>query len=512
MARKPPPSPIGPHAGRALADLITRVTKDVRSAMAPIEAEQRRRTTEAMMDDWEGEIGRFVGLVLDPLRDLEDKPDWLVEMLDRADAPTHQTDFILSLVVGIAGAFTLITTGGSIVWRNTINDIYKANRYFPLSPADAADAVIRSLMSKDEADGWAAQSGINPHAFGYMVDLTGEPPPLDEMRTLLAQGRISEADFERILRYSRVRDEWLGDYIKAHNKPLSAADIVEGFIKGQLSEGDAAQRYGIGGGMPDEFALAAAIAGNPIGVEQALSLLNHGLINEDQARNVIKHSRINPMFEDMALLTRFHYLTAFQIERMLTQGTVTPEDASRWLIEDGYPADQVAGLVKGATTTKASKPKQVAETLVLDNYEAGFITGAQAVAQLGNLGYSPEEAGIIIESYDARRVLTLRNQGVAAVGKGFKAGIVDRSTASGDLDALGVSATLRDHYLALWEVERKTEFKTFTKAEIGSMFKKGIVTADWAVKQWLAIGYNSAQAQMLLYEYGQPTPNNKPVA
>lgn len=499
------------HAGRALADLITRVTKDVRSAMAPIEADHRRRVTEAMMDDWEGEIGRFVGQLLDPLRDLDPQPEWLSEMLARADDPQHQTDFILSLVVGIAGAFSLITQGGGIVWRNTINDIYKSNRYFPLSPADAADAVIRSLLSEGEADGWAAQSGINPAAFKVMVDLTGEPPPLDEMRTLLVQGRISEGDFTKILRYSRVRDEWLADYVKAHYKPLSSADIVEGFIKGRLDEGTAKEMFGVGGGMPDQFDLAAAIAGNPIGVEQALTLLNHGLIDEAAARNVIRHSRVNPEFEDMALLTRFHYLTAFQIERMLTQGTVNPDDATRWLIEDGYPADQVSGLVKGATTTKATKAKSASESLVLDNYEAGFITNAQAVTQLGNLGYHPEEATIIIESYDARRVLALRNQGVTATGKAYKANLIDKATASADLDALGVSSTLRDHYLALWDVERQTDFKLFTKAEVGSMFKKSIISESAAVGFWVGMGYTTAQATLLLYEYGKPTPNGQPV-
>lgn len=497
--------------GRIMAHLVTQVVRDTRAAMAPVESEHKRRALESMLDDWEVKLGERMVEVLASAGDESDPDAFMSKVLEIMGQPKNQIDILIQILLFIPFALSVGGTWGSVAFRGVTQLLQSKYANVPLSPADAADAVIRSIIDQGQGEGQASLSGVGAQTFDQLVQLTGEVPPLDEMRTLLIQGRISEIDFERIFKYSRVRNEWLNNYTEAHYKPLSGADIVEGFVKGHLDHSEAQARFGVGGGMPDEFDLAVAIAGNPIGVEQALALFNHGLIDEDQARSVIKASRINPRFEDMALLTRFHYLSVFQIERMLTQGTVSHEDAARWLQEEGLPADQVAGLIKGAATTKATKAKQASESLVLDNYEAGFITNAQAVDQLGNLGYHPDEAAIIIESYDARRVLMLRNHGVTATGKAYKAGVIDKQTASSDLDALGVSSTLRDHYLALWEVERKTDFKEFTRAEIGSMFKKGIISESFAVDQWQSMGYTSAQAMLLLFEYGKPLPGNGPI-
>lgn len=507
MSKAKPGPVIGTHMGKALSDIIARVVIQTRAATVGAEHEARRRATEQMMDDWEVTLGMDARKLLGPLATMDGLPEGIQMLVDKTSNPTNQTDFILNLLAALGGALGVLFSWGPIYYRQLTNKLNFDHPYIPLSPADAADATVRLGLSLDQAYYYAQANGMDRQSFEYMAQLVGEPPPLDEMRQLLKEGRLSQDDFDTMFRYSRVRNEWETSYLEAHSKSLSAADAVEGYIKGQLSHEDAAALFVTAGGRADQFDLAAAIAGNPIGVEQAGALYNHGLIDQETYASVIKHSRINPQFEGIAELTRFHYLTAYQIETMLSKGTVTAAEATRWLIQDGYPADQVAGLVGGATTTKAAKAKTVALSVVVDAYEAGLINQAQAIAQLVNLGYDTAEAETELQAYDARRILAIMNQGITAVRKSYLADRISQAQASNELDALGVHPSLRDHYLTLWNVEIKTEFKELSMAQIGKLFKDGYMSEGYAVGRWEAMGYSEDDSTWLLYIYGKANPN-----
>lgn len=507
-----PNKPPGNHMGRMLVQLVADTVKKTRLATAPAEAEMRRRSINGMLDEWEGPLGERMIEVLEAIAGAESPEDYMDKVREIMGEPVNQIDFILQLILFIP--FALFGGGqiANIAFRNVIQ---KANAIYdnvPLSPADAADAVIRNILGQEAAAVMAQKAGVDASVFQNMVDLTGEVPPLDEMRTLLISGRLDPLEWQKIFFYSRVRSEWSDLYTEAHYKPLSGADIVQAYIKGLVTEAEGQNQYGIGGGLPDQFNLAVEIAGEAIGVVEANNLFNHELISEDDLRAVIAYSRINPRFEPMAALQRFHWLAPFQIEQALKAGEATPAEATKWLLQDGYPADQVAALVGGAHTTATVKAKTETVSVIVDSYEAGLITQPQAIAQLGKVGYAPEIAAIELQAYDARRILAITTQGVSAVKKGFLTGVIDKTGASNDLDSLGVDSTIRDHYLKLWAIEKQLDVKHLTAAQIGSQAKKGIITYDTAIKEWVTMGYSPPDAGRLAYEYGLPLPNNLPVA
>lgn len=512
MARKPPPNQVGNQMGRMIAQLVARTVQQTRAATGPAENEARRRHIYGMLDEGEVELGKAAMEVLGGMRDIQHHVPGMKEWLDRMDNPEHAWDFFVALLGAMGSALVMVTGFGQAYARAPLQKVNAQYQDVPLSPADAADGVERNIIDPIRAASEAAKAGVGGEVFNWMTLLTGEPIGIIDALRLWRRGDLPEAELDRMIAYSRIRTEWTAETKLLAHDVLPAADVVEAYIKGEISEDEATLRWTQAGGMAKDFPLAALTAGNPIGVEAANGLFNHGLINDEQLTQVILHSRVNPQFEAMAKLLRFHYLSAFQIEQALTKGSITPAQATEWLLADGLPADQVAGLVAGAHSTKAAAAKNVSSSLVLDSYEAGIITQAQALVQLGNLGYHADEATIELESYDARRILSLVQQGTTAVRKSYMMGRIDAATAGTDLDGLGVDSVIRDHLLKLWAIERQIEAKDFTKAEIGGMFKKDIVSEDWAVKQWIAIGYTSAQATILLYEYGKPTPNGKPVA
>lgn len=511
MTKPQTPTPLGPHAGRMIVNLIAQTVAKSRGATIPAEMEHKRRMIEGMMDSWEGGIGEFAHEILAPMGQAPASPRWVTKMLVRAHKPQRQIDFILNLLVGLLGAAGVLFGAGRIVWQNLINDLYKDNQYVPLSPPDAADAVERNILTDAQGHGWAAQSGISEQVFELMVRLTGEPPGIVDMLRLWRRGDLDESLLDTMIAYSRIRTEWTPYVKKLAYDVLPAADVVDAYIKGHISEQEAESMYAAAGGKPSDFGLAALTAGSPIGVVEAAKLYNHGLISHADFRSVILSSRINPQFESMAELLHLNYLSAFQIETAVKAGTVSAKTASEWLIQDGYPADQVAALVSGSVATKVTKVKEAAESLILDSYEAGLLTKTQTVEQLEAIGYDPKAIPVILGSYDARRIITLTNQGVGVVRKSYLANRLTDAQAKTELDSLGVDPTLRDHYVTLWAIERQATGKSFTKAEVGDMLKKGIVTDKWAVSEWVSMGYSTAQAMLLGYYYGQPLPGNGPV-
>src|SRR5262249_55776015 len=162
-------------------------------------------------------------------------------------------------------------------------------------------------------------------------------------------------------------------------------------------------------------------------------------ISHEDLQAVILHSRINPRFEPMAELLRYHYLTVYQISKALGNGSVSVADATRWLTEEGYPADQIAAFTAEGSKTKVAKQKDISEAQLLQLYEAHEIDRATLAADLANLGYSADEVDPIIHTWDARKILAAQTQAVNYVRKRYLAGRSSRLEASGQLDSLQVS-------------------------------------------------------------------------
>src|SRR5437016_1773294 len=74
----------------------------------------------------------------------------------------------------------------------------------PLSPADAALAVLRGNMSQGQGDKVAAENGLTAEQFQTLVDNTGEPLGLMELLEAHRRGFIDDARLTRGIIQSRV--------------------------------------------------------------------------------------------------------------------------------------------------------------------------------------------------------------------------------------------------------------------------------------------------------------------
>ncbi|MGH7745736.1 MAG: hypothetical protein ACREQ5_13245, partial [Candidatus Dormibacteria bacterium] len=368
------------------------------------------------------------------------------------------------------------------------------------------------IMPMSTATEMAAESGVNSVNFGFMVEDTGEPYGIEQALSLLRRGLISEGDFTRVLYYSRVRNEFLGQVLQLAHDTMSPGDAIEGALKGVLDAATARDLFEKGGGLGEQFDTLLNITGNPIGVQEANTLFNHGLITDAELTQVILHSRVNPIFEPMAKLLRHRFLAPFQVSQALKAGAATSAEATSWLLADGYPADQVAAVVAEGFGVKVAKHKDLTEAQITQLYDSGLWTHDTATQHLAALGYDPGETDFILAVYDQRRELTMAQAAINQVRKVFLAKRIDASAASAMLGSLGVDATAQADYLAIWTVEQESELRELSMAQVGGILKKGGIDDAGAVARWVAMGYSPEDAALLLFDYGGPPPAGSPAA
>lgn len=504
------------HPLSSLGDVLARMLGEafIQAHGATVQASQHARieATSGWMEHLENELAPVLDKVVGAYLERDDLPEGLRALFGEMGTPTHQFDVLLQLIGALGAVATGIFTLGAPELQQLLNQLWSDYTHKPLDPALAADAVERNVLGMEEGWAQAKQSGYDRTIFGLMVGLAGEPPGLEQMLSLWRRGLLPEHVLDRMIAYSRVRTEWT-DYVKAlSHSTMTPGDALEAVLKGVIDHAQGVDLFQRGGGLVEQFDTLLATTGNPIGVEAANTLFNHGFIDDAQLTEVIRHSRVNPIFEPMAKLLRHHFLPAFQVVRMLTAGTATPEQGTEWLLADGYPQDQVVALVHAASGGKTAKHKDLTEAQVAELYEVGKASKASAEASLALLGYDQSEADMILSLYESKRELAMAHAGVSQVRKVFLAKRVDDTEATTLLASLGIDAEAITQYLRVWEAERGAELKELSAAQIGTMAKKGLLTFDEAIARWTTMGYSPDDAALLAANYGGTPPPSSPAA
>lgn len=187
-----------------------------------------------------------------------------------------------------------------------------------LTPADAALGLLRGDISQAEAHTIATDQGMQLADFNRLVLNTGEPPGAQQLAEAWRRSFIDKATFDRGIRQSRIRDEWLPVLEKLRYAPIPTADAIDAALRGWITEAQAdaiAQQNGV---LPDQVKILRDNAGNPPSNEQLLELRRRGKITDAQLVKGIREGR-----------TRDEWIP--QIKDLSTQPLGTADALDAWL-------------------------------------------------------------------------------------------------------------------------------------------------------------------------------------
>lgn len=367
-----------------------------------------------------------------------------------------------------------------------------------LSPADAALAVLRSVISEDAGRAIAHLSGIEPGDFDILVENTGEPPGLEQLLEAFRRKYITEEQLEHGIRQSRVRNEWIPTVKDLRFARASPSDALRGVVQGHLTNEQGKEIAEQGGLWPDDWKWLLETEGNPAAPMEMITLWRRGKASQAQVEQAIREGRTKNKYIPALINLKRAVPSLFQVLKLIEKGSVTEREGARLLHELGYESDVVTGLLHGATHGQVTKDKELAKSEILELLYDHAIDEARAKKLLEGLGYHAANVTLLLELTNLRRERAIEQASIAPIRSAFLHRHVTEQEASAKLDSLGLPHTQRDFALQRWAVDRAATTRTLTEAQIAKANERGLIDDASAEARLLDLGYTRADARILL--------------
>jgi hypothetical protein len=423
---------------------------------------------------------------------------WAEQLISLATNFPAMTDALEMLRRGIITSDQLALWGAFNSIPEDIVGLYLQMQDSPISVADAALAVLRGNLTQAQGEAIATANGFTADSFQTIIDNTGEPPGADQLLEAYRRGFIDKATLERGILQSRYRNEWIPTIEQLRYSPMSTADAVDAVVQNNLTATQAAAIADQNGLDPGVVDILIETAGSPLSRTEMTQLYNRGQATKAQFYQALSESRLKDKYGDLAFDLRTRIPEPSELSRALVNGAMTAQVAVAKAVENGYSTDDATLLINAgiAEKTKTYRDKVVAsiETLYLD----GIISQSDASSGIVSMGYTQQEASLIVQATNFRQQATVTTQAVHGVRSKYLGHHITDNQATGYLNAVGLPSQQVQYLMTIWAIERGAYTKVLTEAQIVKAVADSLITADDGKARLVALGYNEVDAQLLL--------------
>lgn len=371
-------------------------------------------------------------------------------------------------------------------------------RFTPLTPAILADMVVRGIRDQKSAANEAFQSGVSAEQFNQMVLDTGAPPSITDLSLAFRRGFIHKDRFVKGIRQSRVRNEWVDVLENVQYVPISVADAVTAHVQNYMTLQDVYDVAKVNGLESKYVQTLVDTAGEPISKTEVIELYRRGKIDKPKAEQAIREGRLKDKYiPDVFELAR-RVPPAREVATLYSHGALTADQADKLLAESGYDAEVQKAFLASALHGKIAAVKEVTLGDASRLYLEQAISWSEVEKLLKPAGYGPVELGYVKDMLDQEIIYRNRNAAISKTHTLYVGYKIDRTQASNDLDALHVQSQQRDSLLALWDIQRESNYKHLTEAQIADAYEYNLITPQQGVTMLMEIGYPRESAILVL--------------
>lgn len=368
----------------------------------------------------------------------------------------------------------------------------------PLTPADAALALLRGNISRAEAVAAAAAWGVTETDFDVLVGNTGEPLGLEQLLEARRRGFINDARLTEGILQSRVRNEWI-DVAKAIAfSPMSTADAVQAAVQNHISQDQASAIASQNGLEPGSFDTLYQTAGEPLSRTEMEQLYNRGLATKDDVLQALRESRLKNKYGEQAFELHTRLIPPGELSRAVLYGTMTHAKAVAKAMMSGLSEEDATIIVSSAVNQKLETQRMSVVRAVEQLYENNAMTQEAAVSIIGEMGFDHGEAAFIIQAAEFKRQEKVIATAISAVRSKYISHHVNEGEASASLDAIGIPHQQRDFMLQMWKIEHDANVKMLTPAQIIKAVNNNLITGQDGLQRLINLGYHEGDAQLLL--------------
>lgn len=390
----------------------------------------------------------------------------------------------------------------TILERNAVPDglfnAYRAEQGNILSLADAALAYLRSDITLAEAQNIAADNGYSNAQLDIFIGNTGEPLAEEQLAEAFRREFIDQARFERGIKQSRIRNEWIDVALALRFSPMSVADAVNAAVQNHITQADA-QKIAVQNGLEAAaFPVLYETAGEPLSRTELEELFNRGLASQAEVEQGLRESRLKDKYVAQAFELHTRLLEPRTLSSAVEMGSISHADAVKAAMEYGYSAANAEVIVNEGSNRKLKTYRERVVSAAEGLYEENAISQDQFLAIAKSMGFDANEADFIYESAEYRRQSKAVTSVISAIRAKYIAHHITKNEAGNLLDALGIVSGRRDYLLSLWEIESAANVKTLTTAQVVKAVKNALITPEDGLARLKTDGYNETDAELLL--------------
>lgn len=392
----------------------------------------------------------------------------------------------------------------------------------PLSPQEAASAVVRHFYPESDAESQARKGGISPDLFKVMIALAGGAPAPTALAVALRRGLIEETgtgidstSFEQGISEGDLANKWAPMLKDLAVQWPSPTDALAAVLEGQVSEAEGKKLYEKFGGNPDYFKLLFDTQGTAPTPSEALTMANRGIIPwTGTGPDVVSYQQAflegpwrNKWLQPYETLGQ--YLPPPRtVTAMVKSGGLDHATAAKLLADQGLTPALVTAYLNDATQTATGATKALTIAQVLGMYADQLLDETATKGMLTGAGYSAHDADLLIAYTTLQRAMTQVTYAVGRVRSLYVAHKISRATAASALADLSVPTGNAQQILVDWDVAAQANIKQLTEAQVATAFKDGYLTQDAAMAELEGMGYVPRDAWILLsIKHGSALPN-----
>lgn len=378
----------------------------------------------------------------------------------------------------------------------------------PLSPGDAASAVVRGFLSESDAAGEAAKGGVGSGVFHTMTQLAGASLAPDELAAALRLGFIPEDSgnpdvpgFIQGIQQGNLRDMWAPVVKNLAMQQPSPTDILTALVKGQIDADTAAKDFQALGGNPAYFQLLYDTEGQGPSPAEAALAARRGIIpwvgvgaDVTSFSQAVHESAYRDKWEAVFKALADYFPPPRTVSAMFKAGALTLAQAQAALTADGVPADIQSAYLPGQTSDPASDTKKLALSTIETLYADRLVSEADATSAIVSLGYSSDDAALILSIQDLKVEMSQLSAMVSRVRSLYLAGKITDTQATNALNALNLPGNQVPGILQLWQIAKLQLTANLTAAEIADAWNYQIMDTPDALAQLEGIGYTPVDA------------------
>ena len=287
------------------------------------------------------------------------------------------------------------------------------------TPVDALNAVLKGQVTQAEGERLYTQLGGDPQFFTWLRDTQGEGPTPLQAADWARRGIIpwdglgpAATSYAQAVKESRYRDKWAAAYRDSVQYVVPPFSVITLLKDGAISK-ETATSYLRAAGAPADVITAmiteadatSLSAYRGITTSAALQMYYNRLITPADATSMLESLHVSkaavPLllaYVDMEKAIAQHNSAVTRVGTLYAARKITEATARQSLITLQVPAAALNEIIATWQLENSISVKTLTETQIVDAWAYQVLTQAEAETELGNIGYTPFDAWVLLSN------------------------------------------------------------------------------------------------------------------